>query len=162
MTPAADVVAALHAAGATVATAESLTGGLLFATLVDVPGASDVVRGGVVAYAADVKIEVLGVDAALIADRGTVDAEVAAQMATQVCARLGSTYGLSTTGVAGPDASEGKPPGTVHVAIAGPGGVVTTQLDLAGDRASIRRQTVDALFSLLVARLEEESRSARG
>ncbi|MET0929843.1 MAG: nicotinamide-nucleotide amidohydrolase family protein [Aeromicrobium sp.] len=162
MTGAVEAVAALRAAGATVATAESLTGGLVCATLVTVPGASHVVRGGVVAYAPEVKTTMLGVDAALIAERGTVDADVAAAMARGARARLASTYGLATTGVAGPDASEGKPPGTVHIAVAGPSGVETRLLALAGDREAIRSGTVAALLSLLVATLGEESRTARG
>ena len=162
MTEAAEAVAALRAAGATVATAESLTGGLVCATLVEVPGASDVVRGGVVAYAAEIKTTMLGVDADLIDERGTVDADVAAAMARGACARIGATYGLATTGVAGPDSSEGKPPGTVHIAVAGPHGVVTRLLELAGDRATIRSGTVGALLSLLVATLGEESRIVRG
>jgi nicotinamide-nucleotide amidase len=162
MTGAAEAVAALRAAGATVATAESLTGGLVCATLVDVPGASDVVRGGVVAYAAEIKTTLLGVDADLIDERGAVDADVAAAMARGACARIGAAYGLATTGVAGPDSSEGKPPGTVHIAVAGPHGVVTRLLELAGDRAAIRSGTVDALLSLLVATLGEESRIVRG
>ena len=162
MTEAAAAVAALRAAGATVATAESLTGGLVCATLVDVPGASDVVRGGIVAYAAEIKTTMLGVDADLIEERGTVDADVAAAMARGACARIGATYGLATTGVAGPDSSEGKPPGTVHIAVAGPHGVVTRLLELAGDRATIRSGTVGALLSLLVATLGEESRIVRG
>jgi nicotinamide-nucleotide amidase len=161
MTLAEEAVAALRSAGATVATAESLTGGLVCATLVTVPGASDVVRGGVVAYAAEVKTTALGVDAGLIAERGTVDAAVAVAMAVGTRDRLGATYGVSTTGVAGPDASEGKPPGTVHVAIAGPDEVESTLLALSGDRDEIRRGTVDALLSMLVARLGEESRSQR-
>lgn len=162
MTLAADVVDALRAAHATVATAESLTGGLLCATLVSVPGASDVVRGGVVAYAPELKTQLLGVDAGVIAEHGTVDAAVAVNMAIGARDRLGATYGLSTTGVAGPDPSEGKPAGTVHIAVAGPEGSWSTLLELAGDRDTIRRETVDALLSWLVARLGEESRSARG
>lgn len=162
MTVAADAVDALRDAGATIATAESLTGGLVCATLVGVPGASDVVRGGVVAYAADVKVSTLGVPAELVAERGTVDADVAAAMASGVRDRLGATYGIATTGVAGPGPSEGKPAGTVHVAVAGPDGVDTRLLHLPGDRAEIRSGTVDALLSWLVARLGEESRSRRG
>ncbi|MCD9198409.1 CinA family protein [Aeromicrobium wangtongii] len=162
MTVAVDAVEALRAAGATVSTAESLTGGLVCATLVSVPGASAVVRGGVVAYAPELKTTLLGVDAALIAERGTVDAAVAAAMAVGTRDRAGATYGLSTTGVAGPDPSEGKPAGTVHIGLAGPDGVVTRLLDLAGDRDEIRTGTVDAVLSLLVARLGEESRTARG
>lgn len=162
MSLAAEAVDALRDAGATVATAESLTGGLLCASLVSVAGASDVVRGGVIAYATEAKIELLGVDAGLIADRGTVDAEVAAQMAFGARERLGATYGLATTGVAGPDASEGKAVGTVHVAIAGPDGVRATLLSLGGDRDTIRQGTVDAVLSQLVARLGEERPKAHG
>ena len=162
MTSAAEAVAALGAAGASVATAESLTGGLLCATLVSVPGASTVVRGGVVAYAPDLKSTLLGVDPALIAERGTVDADVAAAMARGARDRLGATYGLSTTGVAGPDPSEGKPAGTVHVAVAGPSGVRTQLLALSGDRDAIRQGTVAALLSMLVATLGEETRTVRG
>ena len=162
MTIAGDAVEALRAAGATVATAESLTGGLVCATLVGVPGASDVVRGGVVAYDAEVKVDVLGVPAALVADRGTVDADVAAAMAAGVRDRLGATYGVSTTGVAGPGPAEGKPAGTVHVAVAGPTGVRTRLLELPGSRDDIRAGTVDALLSWLVATLGEESRNVRG
>jgi nicotinamide-nucleotide amidase len=162
MTSAAEAVAALSAAGASVATAESLTGGLLCATLVSVPGASTVVRGGVVAYAPDLKSALLGVDPALIAERGTVDADVAAAMARGARDRLGATYGLATTGVAGPDPSEGKPAGTVHVAVAGPSGVRTQLLALSGDRDAIRQGTVAALLSMLVATLGEETRTVRG
>lgn len=162
MTLAAEVVSALRASGATVATAESLTGGLACATLVSVPGASDVVRGGVVAYAPALKVELLGVDAQLIATHGTVDAQVAAQMAAGARDRLSATYGLATTGVAGPDASEGKAAGTVHIAVAGPGGTVTRLLNLSGSRESVRTETVAVLLSLLVATLGEDSRPLRG
>jgi nicotinamide-nucleotide amidase len=162
MTLAGDAVAALRAAGASVATAESLTGGLVCATLVTVPGASTVVRGGVVAYAPDLKSALLGVDPRLIAEHGTVDSDVAAAMARGARDRLGATYGLATTGVAGPDASEGKPAGTVHIAIAGPRGVETRLLTLSGERDAIREGTVVALLSMLVATLGEESRPGRG
>ena len=133
------------------------------ATLVSVAGASDVVLGGIVAYASGGQDRLLGVDAALISSRGTVDAEVAVQLALGACERLGATYGLSTTGVAGPDPSEGKPVGTVHIAVAGPSGVSDDELSRStGDRDTIRTRTVDALLSQLVATLGEESRSSRG
>lgn len=157
MSVADDVIGALRTAGATVATGESLTGGLVCATLINVPGASDVVLGGVVAYAAEAKIELLDVDAELIEDHGTVDADVAAQMAFGAQERFNATYGLATTGVAGPGESEGKPAGTVFIAIAGPDGVTTTALELAGDRDTVRNGTVDVLLSQLVARLREET-----
>jgi nicotinamide-nucleotide amidase len=127
------------------------------ATLVSVAGASDVVLGGIVAYAPEAKIELLDVDADLIDDRGTVDPDVAAQMAFGAQERFNATYGLATTGVAGPGESEGKPEGTVHIAVAGPDGVRTTALQLDGDRDTIRKETVDALLSQLVATLREET-----
>ena len=157
MTLADEAIGALRRAGATVATAESLTGGLVCSTLVSVAGASDVVLGGIVAYAPQAKVELLAVDAALIADRGTVDADVAAQLALGAQDRFAATYGLGTTGVAGPGPSEGKPAGTVHLAIAGPEGVRTTELQLDGDRHAVRKGAVDALLSQLVARLREET-----
>ena len=151
MTAPADVVAVLRAAGATVATAESLTGGLVCASLVSVAGASDVVRGGVVAYASDLKTSLLGVDPGVVASRGTVDAIVAEEMAVGVRDRLGATYGVSTTGVAGPDPSEGRPAGTVFVAVASPRGVRSWPLDLPGGRDEVRSAAVDAVLSQLVA-----------
>ena len=152
MTPgaAAAVVARLQAAGQTLAVAESLTGGLLAAAVVDVPGASQVLRGAVVAYASDLKHSLLGVDAELLARLGAVNPQVAAEMATGVRDRLAADWGLSTTGVAGPDPQDGKPPGTVHVALAGPHGVRTTDLLLPGDRTQVRTATVDAALALLL------------
>src|SRR5664279_3178348 len=120
-TAAADLVARLTVAGETVAVAESLTGGLVAAALTDIPGASVVVRGGVLAYSTDLKAQVLGVDEGLLARVGAVDAEVAEQMARGVRLLMSSTYGLATTGVAGPDQVDGKPVGTVYVAVAGQG-----------------------------------------
>jgi len=157
-----DIVDALRGTGQTVATAESLTGGLLCATLVDIPGASEVVRGGVVAYLPETKSDVLGVDPALIERVGTVHADVAAAMAEGAVRVMGSTWGVATTGVAGPEPSEGKPVGTVHVAVAGPGGVQTRDLSLQGDRDLVREQAVDAALSLLIGRLREEIGSPGG
>jgi nicotinamide-nucleotide amidase len=134
--------------GETVACAESLTAGLLAAAIADTPGASLVLRGGVVAYAADLKVALLGVDAALIAEAGTVDPRVAVAMAEGVRDRLESTWGLSTTGVAGPGPAEGKPEGTVHIAVSGPAGTVTRELRLDGGRAEIRRRAVLAVLAL--------------
>jgi nicotinamide-nucleotide amidase len=117
---AADLVSALSERGQTVAVAESLTGGLVCATLVDVPGASAVVRGAVVAYATELKHRLLDVDGDLLARNGPVDPLVAEQMALGVRERLGADWGLSTTGVAGPDPQDGAPPGRVYIALAGP------------------------------------------
>ena len=154
-----DLIALLRDMGASVSTAESLTGGLVCAALVAVPGASDVVRGSIVAYTSDAKTDVLGVPADLIVRYGAVDERVASSMANATRRRFDSTYGLATTGVAGPDPSEGKPAGTVHIAIAGPQGTESWLLDLAGDRDTIRNSTVSELLSRFVDRVREESRS---
>ncbi|MFS0884653.1 CinA family protein [Aeromicrobium sp. 179-A 4D2 NHS] len=147
------LVAQLRAVGHTVAAAESLTGGLVTATLVDVAGASRVVRGGVVAYQADLKTRLVGVDAGLIDREGTVNAGVAEQLALGVRRELGATWGLGTTGVAGPGPAEGHPAGTVHVAVAGPDGVTSRRLRLEGDRAAVRRGAVHAVLADLHYRL---------
>jgi nicotinamide-nucleotide amidase len=137
--------------GCTVAAAESLTGGLVTAALTDVPGASTVVRGGVVAYVDDVKRDVVGVDAAVLTAAGAVSREVAAALAEGVRVRLAATYGVATTGVAGPDQQGGRPVGEVFVAVAGPSGCVVRGLDLSGQegRAAVRVAAVSAALALL-------------
>jgi nicotinamide-nucleotide amidase len=147
------VVEALRARSATVACAESLTGGLVAAALVSVPGASDVLRGGIVAYATDLKASLLGVDAAELARDGAVAESTARAMATGVAERLEATYGLATTGVAGPGPDGDHPAGTVHVAVAGPDGVTHRRLQLEGDREQVRTQTVSSVLALLADRL---------
>lgn len=156
MTDVAALVAVLTARGETVAVAESLTGGLVVATLVGVPGASVVVRGGVVAYATPVKHTVLGVSADLLAEHGAVDPEVARQMASGVRTALAvdgepATWGISTTGVAGPDPQDGKPVGTVFVGIASASGAEAYELHLEGDREAIRQGTVSELLARMSA-----------
>ncbi|MBI4940782.1 MAG: nicotinamide-nucleotide amidohydrolase family protein [Actinobacteria bacterium] len=154
-----EVVTTLTARGLTLATAESLTGGLLAARVVDVPGASAVLRGGVVAYATDLKHRLLGVDADLLAARGAVDPDVAAAMAHGVRERLGADVGVATTGVAGPDPQDGHPAGTVFVAVSlapalaarGGGAGRVVPLLLAGDRAAVRTATVAQALGLVVA-----------
>jgi nicotinamide-nucleotide amidase len=136
-----------------VAVAESLTGGLVAAALTDIPGASVVVRGGVLAYATDVKAHVLGVNEVLLAQVGAVDADVAEQMASGVRSLMGATYGLATTGVAGPDRVDGKPVGTVYVAVVGPDSSRVKALSLSGDRGDIRAGSVLAALTLLAEEL---------
>lgn len=144
------VIIALGRAGQSVATAESLTGGLLAAALTSVPGASAVVRGGVVAYATDLKAHLLGVHADLLASHGPVDADVARAMADGVARLCGATYGVATTGVAGPQPQGGQAVGTVFVAAYGPRGAAVSALTLDGDRDRIRVGTVDAALELLL------------
>ncbi|WP_425954379.1 CinA family protein [Xylanimonas sp. McL0601] len=150
MTTPAEVLAAVAARGWTVAAAESLTGGLLVAALVEVPGASAVLRGGVVAYATDLKASLLGVDAALLAERGAVDPDVAAAMASGVRIVARADVGLATTGVAGPEPQDGKAPGLAYVAVATPERTSVRRLDLEGDRPAVRAGTVDAVMTLAV------------
>jgi len=139
----------------TLATAESLTGGLLGAAITAVPGASVVYRGGITAYATELKAVLLGVPPGLLAEHGPVDAGVAAAMAAGARDRLGATWGLATTGVAGPDPVDGQPPGIVHVA-ASSGASVTRSLALPGGRDEVRRETVGEALRLLWSLLWEE------
>ena len=154
---AAQIVGLLTRRRQTVAVAESLTGGLLGAAITTVPGASSVFRGGVIAYATDVKAALLGVSAALLAERGAVDPDVAGAMAAGVRERLGAAIGAATTGVAGPDAADGKPPGTVHIAVSTAGGTVVQTLALSGGRDEIRRDTVERSLRLMWSVLWEEN-----
>ena len=141
------LVAALAGRGWTVAVAESLTGGLLCAALVDVAGASRVLRGGVLAYATELKAALLGVDPDLLDRVGAVHPDVARQMAQGVRARLGADVGLATTGVAGPGSQDGHPPGEVHFAVVTPDAVWVRSLQLRGDRRAVRTQTVRAVLA---------------
>ncbi|MCZ4095485.1 CinA family protein [Streptomyces sp. So13.3] len=146
---AAEVLRLLDGRGLTLAVAESLTGGLLAAELTSVPGASRTFRGSVTAYATELKHVLLGVDAALLADRGAVDPQVALEMAEGVRSRLEADWGVATTGVAGPDPQDGQPVGTVYVAVAGPGGSAVDPLRLEGSRSGIRAASVTAALALL-------------
>ncbi|MFC7842467.1 CinA family protein [Streptomyces sp. NPDC057382] len=165
-----DVVRLLTVKGGTLAVAESLTGGLVAAEITSVPGASKVFRGSVTAYATDLKHRMLGVDATLLAAQGAVDPQVAAQMAAGVRAALGADWGIATTGVAGPEPQDGRPVGTVFVAVDGPlgsdsgsarGGKVEG-LRLNGDREEIRRESVRSVLALLLKELAgEQTRNER-
>lgn len=135
--------------GATLAVAESITGGLLGAALTDMPGASHTFRGGVLAYATELKESMLGVPGPLLAAEGPVSAQVAAAMAAGVRDRLDATYGVALTGVAGPDPQGGCAPGTVFIGIAGPDDGQVRELALSGDRAAIRREAVQSALEFL-------------
>lgn len=143
------VVAAATAARRTVATAESLTAGMVAAELAAVPGASAVLQGGVVAYQNSVKAEVLGVSTELLASAGSVDARVAEQMAAGARRLLGADIGIATTGVAGPAPHDGQPVGTVYLGLATAAAVRSVRLQLHGDREAIRRASCRAALHLL-------------
>ncbi|WP_072482072.1 CinA family protein [Amycolatopsis australiensis] len=146
---AAALVAALTGRGETVAAAESLTAGLVCATLARVPGASAALRGGLVVYATELKAVLAGVDPQLLAEHGAVHPEVAVQLAAGAREKCGATWGLGLTGVAGPSPQDGVAPGTVHVGLAGPGTRTVRTLTLSGDRDLIRTSSVRAAFALL-------------
>ena len=145
---AADLIDALAARDETLATAESLTGGLLAATIVDVPGASAVFRGGLVVYATDLKATLAGVPTDLLEARGPVDPDVAAALADGAARTCGATWGIGTTGVAGPTPQDGIAVGTVFVAVAGPNRAIR-RLALDGGRPEIRVATVEAALRLI-------------
>ena len=153
---AAQIVGLLGARHQTVAVAESLTGGLLGAAITDIPGASVVFRGGIIAYATELKAALLGVPAELLASYGPVHPDVAAAMAAGARDRLGATMGVATTGVAGPDPADGKPPGTVYVAVSAGPQPITRALALDGSRDEVRRDTVEQALRLLWSAIWEE------
>lgn len=150
------VVAALTNRHLTLAVAESLTGGALTSALVGVPGASQCLRGGVVAYATDLKHLLLDVPEELLARDGAVHPEVACAMADGVRRRLGADLGIATTGVAGPDPQDGRPVGEVHVAVCDSDGceVVSLQEDPAAGREAVRASAVRAALALVLQRVE--------
>jgi nicotinamide-nucleotide amidase len=142
----------------TVATAESLTGGLVSAVIVDVPRASEVLRGAVVAYNNDVKREVLGVDAELLEERGAINGTTAGQMAIGVRRLMQADVGIATTGVAGPDPADGAEPGTVFVAVSwAKEEPAIRALRLHGTRAEVRTQTVTRALELAEATIRQTS-----
>ena len=143
------VLRRLVEAGQTVAVAESLTGGLLGAALTEPPGSSAAFRGGVQVYATDLKASLAGVPDDVLATHGAVSEQAARAMASGVRERLGASWGVALTGVAGPDEQEGHPPGTLHVAVAGPDAVVTRSTRLPGDRGRVRALAVTAALELL-------------
>ena len=157
---AADLLRAAEKRAVTLAIAESLTGGQVSSSLVEVPGASRVLVGAVVAYAARIKAQVLGVDAAHLERTGPVDRDVALQMAGGVRHLLGADLGLATTGVAGPGPADGYPAGTVHVAVVGPWGEAHRELHLSGDRSQIRHGAVLNVIGVAAGYLCEEGGEA--
>ncbi|MCL6422077.1 nicotinamide-nucleotide amidohydrolase family protein [Brachybacterium sp. JHP9] len=156
-----EVVQRAAARGLRLAAAESLTGGLLAARLIDVPGASACVAGGAVCYALDAKTDVLGVDAQLLRREGAVTAEVARQMARGAARLYRADLALATTGVAGPGPDDrGVPAGTVWIALASRSGpALVRELRLSGDRAQVRGEAVRAALALLRDRLRDSAAS---
>lgn len=145
----AELLDALRRAGQTVATAESITGGGVCASLTGVAGSSDVVRGGLIVYAGELKTGLAGVSAELLAERGTVDVDVTLALADGARERCAADWGIGLTGVAGPGPSGGIAAGTVYVAVAGPGVREVRSLVLPGDRDAVRAAAISAALHLL-------------
>jgi len=156
LSEAADLVATLasllRGRSAALATAESCTGGMIAAACTALAGSSEWFERGFVTYSNAAKTEMLGVGAELIARHGAVSAEVALAMAEGALARSKAAWSVAVTGIAGPGgATPGKPVGTVWLAIAGKGSTARAELlQLEGDRASIRSQTVDRALQRLI------------
>ncbi|WP_080794558.1 CinA family protein [Corynebacterium pacaense] len=158
------LLAALKSREQTIAFCESLTAGLAAATLAGIPGASAVLRGGLVTYATDLKVSLAGVPQELIDTFGVVSPECAAAMAGGAREVCGTDWALGLTGVAGPDTQEGKPVGEVWIGIAGPGGLVDASPAFTPElrmklvelgRGAIRDYAVSQSFSLLLGHLDE-------
>lgn len=146
---AAAAINALREAGLHLATAESLTGGGVCARLVEIPGASDVVRGGVCTYTSALKHDILGVDASLLAVNGPVDPEVATQMAHGARKLFNADCAISTTGVAGPGPSDGHEAGSVYMALAMPERTTVHRFSFPGQRNEVREQAILHAIALL-------------
>lgn len=160
MTTAERLVALLRERGLTIGVAESLTGGDVVSALVSPPGTSEVLRGGIVAYATPLKHSLLGVDAALLAEHGAVHPEVARQMADGVRRAVmvegrAADVGLATTGVAGPDPQDGQPVGKVFVGVAVPSGIRVQEFSFSGDRVTIRAQATEAVLAAALAAVSD-------
>jgi PncC family amidohydrolase len=144
-----DVLAALK--GKTLATAESCTGGMIGAALTAVPGASKVYKGGIISYWSEVKQELLGVDPEDLKNLGPVSAQVAGSMADGARRALHTDYGISVTGLAGPDGDEfGKPVGTVFVGLSTRSKTVARQFRFYGDREDVRNQAARAALEFIL------------
>lgn len=153
---AAVLVGLLRSRNLRIATAESLTGGLLAAAVVSVPGASEVFDGGLVAYTHDLKSRLLGVDEQWLASHGAINAEVAEQMATGARELFGSKVAIGTTGVAGPASADGVDPGTAYIAVAIAGlDVAVRAVRLSGGRGRVRGRVVARALELCEAALRQ-------
>lgn len=149
------LLARMRARGEMIATAESCTGGLIAATLTDVPGSSDVVDRGFVTYSNAAKIDMLGIRPATLKAFGAVSEEIAAEMAAGALARSRAAVAIAVTGIAGPGGSEFKPEGRVCFGLADAGGVRTETVDFGPlGRRAVREATVDHALRMVLAAVD--------
>lgn len=160
---AAEAIRLLKQANLTIATCESITGGGIGATFTDVPGSSAVFRGGLITYATDLKVSLAGVDEHFVREFGVINERTARQMALGAASSCRTDVGLSATGVAGPEWEDGEQPGTVWLGLALPvrwhDRIRGRQLQLEGDRAQIRAQTIELALGWLCECLREPAQS---
>ena len=157
------VVSLLATTGQTLATAESLTGGLIGATITAVPGASKAYLGGLITYATELKAGLAAVSADVLAQFGPVSPQTAEAMAAGVQQVTGADWAIAVTGVAGPDPQDGHQPGEVWLGLSGPAGVRSvSRMDLTGSRDQIRSATVSAALAELVKALGDFGASTNG
>lgn len=153
---AASVVHTMTERDLTLATAESLTGGLLGATVTDVPGASRVYLGGAIAYTTRAKLDMLAVDRVEVEAFSVISSQVASGMASGIRDLTDADWTIGVTGVAGPDSQDGHAPGEVWICVRGPqigtlpAPIQTQQFQFGGDRRAVREATVDAALSMLL------------
>ena len=152
--PAARLGLLLKNRGLSCATAESCTGGLIGATLTDIPGSSEWYRGGVISYANEAKTRLLGVSGAMLATRGAVSEEVALAMAQGACGVLCADVALASTGIAGPGGgSTAKPVGTVWIGISSSGNAFAKEFHFKGNRENVRAQATQAALEMILEAL---------
>lgn len=152
---AARLIARLRSAGLTLATSESLTGGLIGAALTSVPGASEVYLGGAIAYATAMKTALSGVDPDVLERYGAVSSETVTAMATGIRRITGADWAVAVSGVAGPTEQEGHPPGTVWIGIADERSSRAQRCAFTGDRVAVRSQTVAGALGMLLTGLQD-------
>jgi nicotinamide-nucleotide amidase len=151
-----EIIETLRQRNETLSTAESLTAGAVSSALVTIPGASDVFVGGITAYRDEIKISHLDIDPALIAEHSSISQQCAIEMAKGAMKSFGTTWAISTTGVAGPNPLDGHPVGAVWVAIEGPVSQ-TIELALSGERESVRNATTASAIATFARILRQGS-----
>ena len=142
------IVESLKSRVETLSIAESITGGALTSEIVNIPGASHILKGSIVAYSVEIKVRELSVSQELIDRAGVVSEEVALAMANGIRARMNTTWSIASTGVAGPGPHQGIAAGTVWLAIVGPDTRETVRLALDGDREKVRRGAVESALGV--------------
>jgi nicotinamide-nucleotide amidase len=160
MESAKQIIETLKTRGETITCAESITGGALTSAIVSVPGASHVLKGSIIAYAPEIKVQELQIAPELIRDSGVVSEDVAIAMAAGARKKFAADWALGLTGVAGPGPSHEVPAGTVWLAVLGPNHQETVKLALSGDRENVRRGAVESALGVLARILSSSSTSS--